>query len=123
MANNEEPRLTDLSIQDENPDQAESECSSTTGSCENDTRDPKIRKGMERIKKLDNILSEKIKVISVLGLKLEFKIHGGKFIIVNIKESRFKKVKNTVHDFELVYHNSEPLAKSARQFVMLCKFK
>ena len=107
MANSEEPRLTDLSIQDENPDQAESECSSTTGSCENDTRDPKIRKGMERIKKLDNILSEKIKVISVQhGLKLEFKIYGGKFIIVNIKESRFKKV-----------------AKSARQFVMLCKFK
>ena len=64
--NNEEPSsLSDLSIQDENPDPGEGECSSTTGSCENDAHDPKIRKGMERIKKLDNILSEKVKVISV----------------------------------------------------------
>ncbi|CAB3996688.1 Hypothetical predicted protein, partial [Paramuricea clavata] len=48
-------------LQDENLEQAESESSSTTGSYENEGLDPKIRKGMERIKKLDNILTEKVK--------------------------------------------------------------
>ena len=40
----------------------ESESSSTAGSEENKDLDPKIRKGLERIKKLDNILCEKVKV-------------------------------------------------------------
>jgi hypothetical protein len=49
--------------QDENPQVTESESSSTAGNEENKDLDPKIRKGLERIKKLDNILCEKVKVI------------------------------------------------------------
>ena len=57
----DEPQSTDF--HDENLEQADSESTSTAGSYENEYLDPKVRKGMERIKKLDNILCEKIKVI------------------------------------------------------------
>ena len=57
----EESNVTD--IHDEpHSDEVESENNSTVRTDLNDL-DPKIRKGMERIKKLDNILNEKVQVI------------------------------------------------------------
>ena len=55
----EEPKTEQPNVEQEN------ETSSTYDNKDSDDIDPKIRKGLEKIKKLDTILSEKVKVLYV----------------------------------------------------------
>lgn len=64
--------------QDRNTDTDGSERCSTAKSFENEDFDSKIREGMERIKKLDAILCNKVKVISSLKLYLDRKLPDSK---------------------------------------------